>query len=42
MSKLMQADTKAISAQFKPMRWQAQENFVDRWPFQKRQTQTVD
>ena len=39
MGKLMQADTKAINAQFKPMKFMAPDGFIDRWPFQKRQTQ---
>ena len=38
-AQLMKADTKAINSQFKPMRWMAPENLVDRWPFQKRQAQ---
>ena len=33
------ADTKAINSQFKPMRFAVDEGFLDRWPFQKRQTQ---
>lgn len=32
-------DTEAINAQFKPMKWMAQDGFIDRWPFQKRQNQ---
>lgn len=32
-------DTQAINAQFKPMKWMAQDGFIDRWPFQKRQNQ---
>ena len=32
-------DTKAINSMFKPMKWMAPTDFVDRWPFQKRQVQ---
>jgi len=35
----MQADTRALNAQFKPMKWMAPSDLVDRWPFQKRQAQ---
>jgi hypothetical protein len=32
-------DTQAINSQFKPMKWAVDSGFIDRWPFQKRQTQ---
>lgn len=32
-------DQVAINKQFKPMNWTVDKNFIDRWPFQKRQNQ---
>ena len=39
LSLMKNKDTQAINAQFKPMKFAATDGFIDRWPFQKRQTQ---